>query len=89
VKLSFEKAVRLFREWGFQVEEGPRHEEVTLILEGPDHRSYYVYEVTRLPQIAATTLHVRRNISAKKGSAMFLATVSNECHYHVPQRMLN
>ena len=63
-KLSFEKAVQLFQEWGFLVEEGPGHEEVTLILEGPAHRSYYVYEVARLPQIAAVALCVRRNTGA-------------------------
>jgi hypothetical protein len=60
-KLSFERAVQLFQEWGFRVEEGPGHEEVTLILEGPSHRSYYVYEVARLPQIAEVALSVRRN----------------------------
>jgi hypothetical protein len=63
-KLSFERAVQLFQEWGFRVEEGPGHEEVTLILEGPAHRSYYVYEVARLPQIAAVALCVRRNTGA-------------------------
>jgi hypothetical protein len=52
-KLSFERAVQLFKEWGFLVEDGPGREEVTLILEGPSHRSYCVYEITRLPQIAA------------------------------------
>jgi len=35
VEMSFERAVELFREWGFRVEEGPGDEEVTLILEGP------------------------------------------------------
>jgi len=67
-KLSFERAVQLFQEWGFRVEKGPGHEEVTLILEGPDYRSYYVYEVARLPQIAAAVLRVRRNTCAKKAS---------------------
>jgi hypothetical protein len=69
-KLSFERAVQLFQEWGFRVEEGPGHEEVTLILEGPGHRSYYVYEVTRLPQIAATVLLVRQNTGARKASML-------------------
>ena len=67
-KLSFERAVQLFQEWGFRVEEGPGHEEVTLILEGPVNRSYYVYEVARLPQIAAVALSVRRNTCAIKAS---------------------
>ena len=56
---SFERAVRLFLQWGFLVERGPRHREVTLILEGPDYRSCYVYDVDRLPQIAAVALRVR------------------------------
>jgi len=70
-KLSFERAVQLFEEWGFRVEKGPGHDEITLILEGSAHRSYYVYEVNRLPQIAAAALRVRRNIGAKKGAAFF------------------
>jgi hypothetical protein len=68
--MSFERAVQLFQEWGFRVEEGPGHEEVTLILEGPGHRSYYVYEVTRLPQIAAAALRVRSNNGTKKDSVL-------------------
>ena len=62
--LSFERAVQLFQEWGFRVEEGPGHEEVTLILEGPAHRSYYVYQAAQLPQIAAAALRVRWNTGA-------------------------
>ena len=58
-KLSFERAVELFKEWGFLVEPGPRRGEVTLILEGPDHRSYYVCEPEKLPEMAAAVLHVR------------------------------
>jgi hypothetical protein len=57
--LSFEKAVRLFNGWGFLVEQGPRDGEVTLILEGPDHRSYYVCEPEKLPEMAASVLRVR------------------------------
>jgi hypothetical protein len=57
--LSFEEAVRLFKEWGFLVEEGPRHGEVTLKLEGPDHRSYYVCESEKLPGMAESVLRVR------------------------------
>ena len=64
--LSFERAVRMFREWGFRVEKGPRHTEVTLILEGPDHRSCYVYDVDQLPQIAAVALRVRRATGASE-----------------------
>lgn len=62
--LSFEKAAQLFQGWGFRVEEGPGQEEVTLILEGPAHRSYHVYEVAQLPQIAAAVLRVRWNTGA-------------------------
>ncbi len=58
-KLSFEKAVQLLKEWGFLVEQGPRHEEVTLMLEGPDHRSYYVFETEELLEMAISILRVR------------------------------
>ncbi len=57
--LPFEDAVKLFREWGFQVEPGPRADEITLISEGPDYRNYSVYPAGLLPQIAAATLNVR------------------------------
>ena len=58
-KLSFEKAVQLFKGWGFQVEQGPRYGEVTLILEGPDHRSYHVFETEKLPEMAKSILRIR------------------------------
>ena len=58
-KLSFEKAAELFKGWGFLVEQGPRHGEVTLILEGPDHRSYYVFETEKLPEMATSVLRMR------------------------------
>jgi len=58
-KLSFEKAVELFKEWGFLVEQGPRDGEVTLILEGSDHRSYHVCDPEKLPEMAASVLRVR------------------------------
>jgi hypothetical protein len=58
--LSIEKAVELFRDWGFRVEEGPGDDEVTVILEGADHRCYCVYDMDRLPQIAAAALRVRQ-----------------------------
>jgi hypothetical protein len=56
---SFEDAVKLFKQWGFQVEPGPQPEQVTLILEGPDYRTYSVYEAHMLPQVAAVALRVR------------------------------
>ena len=65
--LTFEKAVRLFRQWGFLVEKGPRQKEVTLILQGPDHRSFYVYDVEQLPQVAAVALRVRLASGASEG----------------------
>jgi hypothetical protein len=63
--LSFERAIRLFQQWGFRVEAGPGREEVTLILEGSDHRSCYVYEAARLPAIAEAASRVRRGIGAR------------------------
>ena len=57
--LSFDKAVELFKEWGFVVEQGPRDGEVTLILEGPDHRSYHVFDPEKLPEMATSILRVR------------------------------
>jgi hypothetical protein len=58
--LSFEEAVRLFRQWGFQVEPGPQPGEVTLVAEGPDYRTHAVYEAHLLPQIACVALRVRQ-----------------------------
>ena len=63
-KLSFERAVELFKEWGFLVEQGPGHGEVTLILEGADHRSYYVCETEKLPEMATSVLRVRWSTGA-------------------------
>jgi hypothetical protein len=58
--LSFEEAVQLFRQWGFQVEPGPQPGEVTLVVEGVDYRTYAVYEAHLLPQIAGVALRVRQ-----------------------------
>ncbi|MFB3885333.1 MAG: hypothetical protein ACE144_08885 [Thermodesulfobacteriota bacterium] len=58
-KMSFERAVQLFEEWGFLVERGPRHGEVTLILEGLTHRSYHVCEPEQLAEMAAAILQQR------------------------------
>ena len=52
--LSFEDSVRLFKQWGFQVEPGPRPEQITVILEGSDFRAVSVYDAQILPEIAAT-----------------------------------
>jgi hypothetical protein len=63
-KLSFEKAVQLFKEWGFLVQQGPRTSEVTLILEGPTHRSYCVCQIEQLAEMAATVLRQRLRTGA-------------------------
>lgn len=57
--LSYAEAVHLFEQWGFRVEAGPRPHEVTLILEGADSRTYLVYDVALLPQIAEVVLQTR------------------------------
>jgi hypothetical protein len=57
--LSLEKAVQLFKQWGFLVEQGPRQGEVTLVLEGSGHRSYYVCETEKLPEMAKSVLLIR------------------------------
>ncbi len=57
--LTFEDAIRLFKQWGFQVEPGPRPEEVTLILEGSDYRNCSVHDARDLPAMAAVALRVR------------------------------
>jgi hypothetical protein len=62
--LSFEKSAQLFKQWGFLVEQGPRQGEVTLMLEGPDHRSYYVCETEKLPEMAKSVLLMRWSIGA-------------------------
>jgi hypothetical protein len=62
--LSFEKAVQLFEKWGFLVQPGPRTTEISIILEGPCHRSYYVCEPERLAEMAAAILRQRLHIRA-------------------------
>jgi hypothetical protein len=57
--LCFNRAVQLFQGWGFRVQEGPGEEEVTLILEGPAHCSYHVFEAVLLPQMASAILNAR------------------------------
>ena len=58
--MSFEEAVRLFEAWGFRVEPGPQPDEVTLIIDAPDHRNYSVYPVDQLSAVAAVALGVRQ-----------------------------
>ena len=57
--MSFQKAIRLFEDWGFRLQPGPRTNEVTLILEGPTHRSYCVCEPEQLAEMAAVILQQR------------------------------
>jgi hypothetical protein len=58
--MSFEEAVRLFEAWGFRVEPGPQPDEVTLIIDAPDSRTYCVHPAHMLPEIAAVALAVRQ-----------------------------
>jgi len=58
-ELSLEQALELFKGWGFLLEGGPRAGEVTLILEGPTHRSYNVCEPEQLTEMAAAVLRQR------------------------------
>ena len=69
-KLPFEKAVQLFKGWGFLVEQGPRHGEVTLMLEGPGYRSYYVHEAEQLPEMAKCVLRMRWHTGAIMAPAL-------------------
>ncbi len=87
--LTFERAVQLFQEWGFRVEKGPEQDEVTLILEGSGYRSYYVYEMTHLPQIAAVALMVRQNKDAIKEKQFPSRRRPTDGPYAAAQRMLN
>ncbi len=57
--LPFEDAVKLFKAWGFLVEPGPRSDEVTVIIDAPDHRTYAVHPANLFAQVAAVTLRVR------------------------------
>jgi hypothetical protein len=59
--MSLEEAVRLFKAWGFRVEPGPQPDEVTLIIDAPDHRNYSVHPAHMLPAIAAAALAVREH----------------------------
>jgi hypothetical protein len=58
-KLSFEKAVQLFKEWGYLVQEGPRTAEVTIILDGSTHRTWCVCQSEQLAEMAAVILRLR------------------------------
>lgn len=78
--LSFEDAVRLFKEWGFLVEPGPRPGEVTLIIEAPDHRCCTVYDARMLPQMATVALEVRW-----RNGAMAAAKTDQRCQDGVRQ----
>ncbi len=79
-KVSVLQAVRLFQEWGFRVEEGPGREEVTVILEGADYRSFCVYEIAQLPQIAAAALRVRQANGASEERPLSARRVRAAAH---------
>lgn len=71
-QLTFEQAVSLCQSWGFIVEPGPQHDEVSLIIDAPDHRNYSVYEAEMLPEIVATMQEVRsRNLSLNSAGNLF------------------
>ena len=57
--LTFEEAVHLFEQWGFEIEAGPRVGEVTLLLKSDESCTYSVQERTMLPQMAGVALAVR------------------------------
>lgn len=68
--LPFDKAVQLFETWGFFVEQGPRATEVTIILEGPSHRSFYACELEQVSKMASVILRQRMHVRAM-GSSLF------------------
>jgi hypothetical protein len=63
-ELTYQEAVSLFEQWGFRVESGPRADEVTLILETPDSRTYTVHPRYMLSSMADAILAVRWRNSA-------------------------
>jgi len=67
--LPFEDAIKLFMAWGFQMEPGPRPDEVTLIIDAPDYRAYTVHPAYLFAQVAAVTLRIRW-----RNGAMFSVT---------------
>lgn len=77
---SSEEAIHLFKQWGFLVEPGPQPDEVTLIVEGPDYRTYAVYETRLLPQIASAILHARWQNMGRR----FAKFRSSECLSNPP-----
>lgn len=58
-ELTYQEAVSLFEQWGFQVECGPRPGDVTLLLRTEEGCTYSVHEQAMLPQMAAVALAVR------------------------------
>jgi hypothetical protein len=63
--LSFERAINLFKDWGFRVEPGPEADEVTLWIDAADHRVCCVYPAELLPEIASISLQVRAKQSTR------------------------
>jgi len=57
--LPFEDAIKLFMAWGFQVEPGPRPDEVTLIIDALDYPTYTMLPADLFAQVAAVTLRIR------------------------------
>jgi hypothetical protein len=57
--MSFEKAVSLFKSWGFTVEPGPELDEVTFWIDAAGRRTFCVYPARLLPEIAAVIQRVQ------------------------------
>ena len=57
--LTYQEAVSLFEQWGFEVESGPRADEITLILETSESRTYAVHPRYMLSPMATAILAVR------------------------------
>ncbi len=58
--MSFQKVVQLFEDWGFRLQPGHSTKEVTVLLEGPAHRSYLVCDPEQLVEMAAVILRQRQ-----------------------------
>ncbi len=58
-ELTYEETVSLFKQWGFEVEPGPRTDEVTLLSKTEGGCTYSVQERATLAQMAAAALAVR------------------------------
>ena len=72
--LTFEEAVHLFEQWGFEIEAGPRAEEVTLLLRSDESCTYSVQERWMLPPMAEAALAVRW----RNGTVQVVSPLNNQ-----------